>query len=51
MKRNVMFAVFLWMIAFKNPLAADRALSAISLRPRESRCFAYFVITGILTAS
>lgn len=30
MKRNVMFAVFLWMIAFKNPLAADRALSAIS---------------------
>lgn len=51
MKRNVMFAVFLWMIAFKNPLAADRALSAISPRPRESRCFAYFVITGILTTS
>lgn len=51
MKRNVMFAVFLWMIAFKNPLAADRALSAISPRPRESRCFVYFVITGILTAS
>lgn len=52
MKRNVMFAVFLWMIAFKKPLAADRALSAISPRPMGITVFlAYFVITGILTAS
>ena len=51
MKRNVMFAVFFVDDSFQKPFAADRALSAISPRPRESRCFAYFVITGILTAS